>query len=215
MNIQERLREKLYPYVSQWKRNKQSIGVLFVLCGIAIGWGIFHTREDDYVKMAPDSTAMSKSEDKSHEITLLYSTSNNLRALPWHEVLGESLDKSNISSIHMMDEEHSGEGQQNLDNKDDSSKVKQGKRRHSKKIVDQDSSSSAETVTTKHNKQKTIHVNGVIHGPQWAVILSSGTESTVVMEGDSWHGVKVINVDENGVTLDEGGNVRCVSIGES
>ena len=25
----------------------------------------------------------------------------------------------------------------------------------------------------------------------------------------------IINVDENGVTLDEGGNVRCVSIGES
>ena len=165
--------------------------------------------------MEPDSTAMSKSEDTSHEITLLYSTSNNLRALPWREVLGESLDKSNVSSIHMMDEEHSGGGQQNLNNKDDSSKLKQGKRRHSQKKVDQDSSSSAETVTTKHNKQKTIHVNGVIHGPQWAVILSSGTESSVVMEGDSWHGVKVINVDENGVTLDEGGIVRCVSIGES
>ena len=215
MNMQERLREKLYPYVTQCKRYKKSLGVLFVLGGIAIGWGIFYTPEADYVQMEPDSTAMSKSEDKSHETTLLYSTSNNLRALPWHEVLGESLDKSNVSSIHMMDEEHSGEGQQNLDNKDDSSKVKPGKRRHSKKIVDQDSSSSAETVTTKHNKQKTIHVNGVIHGPQWAVILSSGTESTVVMEGDSWHGVKVINVDENGVTLDEGGNVRCVSIGES
>ncbi len=54
--------------------------------------------------------------DTSHEITLLYSTSNNLRALPWREVLGESLDKSNVSSIHMMDEEHSG-GQQNLNNK--------------------------------------------------------------------------------------------------
>ena len=215
MNIQERLREKLYSYVTQCKRYKKGIGILFVLGGIAMGWGIFYTPDDEHVQMEPDSTAMSKSEDKSHEITLLYSTSNNLRVLPWHEVLGESLDKSNISSIHMMDEEHSGEGQQNLDNKDDSSKVKQGKRRHSKKIVDQDSSSSAETVTTKHNKQKTIHVNGVIHGPQCAVILSSGTESTVVMEGDSWHGVKVINVDENGVTLDEGGNVRCVSIGES
>ena len=47
------------------------------------------------------------------------------------------------------------------------------------------------------------------------MILSSGTESSVVMEGDSWHGVKVITVDENSVTLDEGGNVRCVSIGES
>ena len=215
MNIQERLREKLYPYVTQCKRYKKSLGILFVLGGIAIGWGIFYTPEADHVQMEPDSTAMSKSEDKSHEITLLYSTSNNLRALPWHEVLGESLDKSNISSIHMMDEEHSGGGQQNLNNKDDSSKVKQGKRRHSQKKVDQDSSSSAEPVTTKHNKQKTIHVNGVIHGPQWAVILSSGTESTVVMEGDSWHGVKVINVDENGVNLDEGGNVRCVSIGES
>lgn len=215
MNIQERLREKLYPYVTQCKRYKKSLGVLFVLGGIAIGWGIFYTPEADYVQMEPDSTAMSKSEDKSHKTTLLYSTSNNLRALSWREVLGESLDKSNVSSIHMMDEEHSGEGQQNLDNKDDSAKVKQGKRRYSQKKVDQDSSSSAETVTTKHNKQKTIHVNGVIHGPQWAVILSSGTESTVVMEGDSWHGVKVINVDENGVTLDEGGNVRCVSIGES
>lgn len=215
MNIQERLREKLHPYVTQWKRHKKSIGVLFVLCGIAIGWGIFHTPEADYAQMEPDSTATSKSEDKSHEITLLYSTSNNLRALPWREVLGESLDKSNVSSIYMMNEEHSSKGQQNLDDKDDSSKVKQGKRRHSKKKVDQDSSSSAETVITKHNKQNTIHVNGVIHGPQWAVILSSGTESTVVMEGDSWHGVKVINVDENGVTLDEGGNVRCVSIGES
>ena len=188
---------------------------MFVLGGIAIGWGIFYTPEADYVQMEPDSTAMSKSEDKSHEITLLYSTSNNLRALSWREVLGESLDKSNAAPIHMMDEEHSGEGQQNLNNKDDSSKLKQGKRRHSQKKVDQDSSSGAETVTTKYNKQKTIHVNGVIHGPQWAVILSSGTESTVVMEGDSWHGVKVINVDENGVTLDEGGNVRCVSIGES
>ena len=215
MNIQERLREKLYPYVTQCKRYKKSLGVLFVLGGIAIGWGIFYTPEADYVQMEPDSTVMSKSEDKSHEITLLYSTSNNLRALSWREVLGESLDKSNAAPIHMMDEEHSGEGQQNLDNKDDSSKVTQGKGRHSKKKADQDSSSSAGTVTTKHNKQKTIHVNGVIHGPQWAVILSSGTESTVVMEGDSWHGVKVINVDENGVTLDEGGNVRCVSIGES
>ena len=215
MNIQERLREKLYPYVTQCKRYKKSLGVLFILGGIAIGWGIFYTPEADYVQMEPDSTAMSKSEDKAHETTLLYSTSNNLRALPWREVLGESLDKSNATPIHMMDEEHRGEGQQNLNNKDDSSKLKQGKRRHSQKKVDQDSSSSAETVTTKHNKQKTIHVNGVIHGPQWAVILSSGTESTVVMEGDSWHGVKVINVDENGVTLDEGGNVRCVSIGES
>ena len=215
MNIQERLREKLYSYVTQCKRYKKGIGILFVLGGIAMGWGIFYTPDDEHVQMEPDSTAMSKSEDKSHETTLLYSTSNNLRALSWREVLGESLDKSNAVPIHMMDEEHSGEGQQNLDNKDDSSKVKQGKRRHSQKKVEQDSSSSAETVTTKHNKQKTIHVNGVIHGPQWAVILSSGTDSTVVMEGDSWHGVKVINVDETGVTLDEGGNVRCVSIGES
>ena len=171
MNIQERLREKLYPYVTQCKRYKKSLGVLFVLGGIAIGWGIFYTPEADYVQMEPDSTAMSKSEDKSHEITLLYSTSNNLRALSWREVLGESLDKSNAAPIHMLDEEHSGEGQQNLDNKDDSSKLKRGKRRHSQKTVDQDSSSSAETVRTKHNKQKTIHVNGVIHGPQWAVIL--------------------------------------------
>lgn len=215
MNIQERLREKLYPYVTQCKRYKKSLGVLFVLGGIAIGWGIFYTPEADYVQMEPDSSVMSKSEEKAHETTLLYGTGNNLRAFPWREVLGESLDKSNVSSIHMMDEEHIGEGQESQDNKDDSSKVKPGKRRHSQKKVDQDSSSSAEPVTTKHNKQKTIHVNGVIHGPQWAVILSSGTESTVVMEGDSWHGVKVINVDENGVTLDEGGNVRCVSIGES
>ena len=214
MNIQERLREKLYLYVTQCKRYKKSLGVLFVLGGIAIGWGIFYTPEADYVQMEPDITAMSKSEDKAHETTLLYGTSNNLRALPWCEVLGESLDKSNAAPIHIMDEEHRVEGQQSLDNKDDSSKLKQGKRRHSKKKVDQDSSSTAETVATKHNKQKTIHVNGVIHGPQLAVILSSGTESTVVMEGDSWHGVKVINVDENGVTLDEGGNVRCVSIGE-
>ena len=214
MNIQERLREKLYSYVTQCKRYKKGIGILFVLGGIAMGWGIFYTPDDEHVQMEPDSTVMSKSEE-ANETTLLYSTGNNLRALPWREVLGESLDKSNAAPIHMMDEEHRGEDQQNLNNKDDSSKVKQGKRRHSQKKVDQDSSSSAETVTTKHNKQKTIHVNGVIHGPQWAVILSSGTESTVVMEGDSWHGVKVINVDETGVTLDEGGNVRCVSIGES
>ena len=215
MNIQERLREKLYPYVTQCKRYKKSLGVLFILGGIAIGWGIFYTPEADNVQMEPDSTVMSKSEDKSHEITLLYSTSNNLRALPWREVLGESLGKSNASSVHMMDEEHIGEGQEILDNKGDSSKLKIGTGRHSKKEVDQDSRSSTEIVTTKHNKQKTIHVNGVIHGPQWAVILTSGTESSVVMEGDSWHGIKVITVDENGVTLDEGGNVRCVSIGES
>ena len=214
MNIQERLREKLYSYVTQCKRYKKGIGILFVLGGIAMGWGIFYTPDDEHVQMEPDSTVMSISEE-AKETTLLYSTGNNLRALPWREVLGESLDKSNAAPIYMMNEEHRGEGQQNLDNKDDSSKLKQGKRRHSQKTVDQDSSSSAETVTTKHNKQKTIHVNGVIHGPQWAVILSSGTESTVVMEGDSWHGVKVINVDETGVTLDEGGNVRCVSIGES
>lgn len=215
MNIQERLREKLYPYVTQCKRYKKSLGVLFVLGGIAIGWGIFYTPEADYVQMEPDSTAMSKSEDKSHETTLLYSTSNNLRALPWREVLGESLVNSNISLKHTMNEEDIGEWQDNLDNKKASSTLKSGKKRSAKKKVEEDSTSSAEPVITKHNKQKIIHVNGVIHGPQWAVILSSGTESTVVMEGDSWHGVKVINVDENGVTLDEGGNVRCVSIGES
>ena len=215
MNIQKRLRETLYPYITQWKRYKKSIGILFVLGGIAMGWGIFYTSDDEHVQMEPDSTVMSKSEEKAHETTLLYSTGNNLRALPWREVLGESLDKSNASPIHMMDEEHIGEGQESLDNKGDSSKLKLGTGRHSKKKVDQDSSSSTEIVTTKHNKQNTIHVNGVIHGPQWAVILSSGTESSVVMEGDSWHGVKVITVDENGVTLDEGGNVRCVSIGES
>ena len=215
MNIQERLREILYPYITQCKRYKKSIGILFVLGGIAMGWGIFYIPDDEHVQMEPDSTVMSKSEEKAHETTLLYGTGNNLRALPWREVLGESLDKSNASPIHMMDEEHIGEGQESLDNKGDSSKLKRGTGRHSKKKVDQDSSSSTEIVTTKHNKQKTIHVNGVIHGPQWAVILSSGTESSVVMEGDSWHGVKVITVDENSVTLDEGGNVRCVSIGES
>ena len=31
MNIQERLREKLYPYVTQCKQYKKSLGVLFVL----------------------------------------------------------------------------------------------------------------------------------------------------------------------------------------
>ena len=215
MNIQERLREKLYPYVTQWKRHKKSIGVLFVLCGIAIGWGIFHTPEADYVKVEPDSTAMSKSEEKAHEITLLYSTGNNLRALPWREVLGESLVNSNISLKYTMDEEDIGEWQDNLDNKKASSILKSGKKRSAKKKVEEDSTSSAEPVITKHNKQKTIHVNGVIHGPQWAVILSSGSESNVVMEGDSWHGVKVLKVDEDGVTLDEGGSVRCVSIGKS
>ena len=215
MNIQERLRETLCPYITQCKRYKKSIGILFVLGGIAMGWGIFYTPDDEHVQMEPDSTVMSKSEEKAHETTLLYGTGNNLRALPWREVLGESLDKSSASPIYMMDEEHIGEGQESLDNKGDSSKLKLGTGRHSKKKVDQDSSSSTEIVTIKHNKQKTIHVNGVIHGPQWAVILSSGTESSVVMEGDSWHGVKVITVDENGVTLDEGGNVRCVSIGES
>jgi len=188
---------------------------LFVLGGIAMGWGIFYTPDDEHVQMEPDSTVISKSEEKAYETTLLYSTGYNLRALPWREVLGESLDKSNASPIHMMDEEHIGEGQESLDNKGDSSKLKIGTGRHSKKKVDQDSRSSTEIVTTKHNKEKTIHVNGVIHGPQWAVILSSGTESSVVMEGDSWHGIKVINIDENSVTLDEGGNVRCVSIGES
>ena len=186
---------------------------MFVLGGIAIG-GIFYTPEADYVQMEPDSTAMLKSEDKSHEITLLYGTSNNLRALSWREVLGESLDKSHAAPIHMMNEEHSGEGQQNLNNKDDSSKLKQGKRRHSQKKC-QDSGSSAETVTTNIISRKQFMLMALYMAPQWAVILSSGTESTVVMEGDSWHGVKVINVDENGVTLDEGGNVRCVSIGES
>ena len=215
MNIQEWLRETLYPYITQCKRYKKSIGILFVLGGIAMGWGIFYTPDDKHVQMEPDSTVMSKSEEKAHETTLLYGTGNNLRPLSWREVLGESLDKSNESPIHMMDEEHIGEGQEGLDNKGDSSKLKLGTGRHSKKKVDQDSSSSTEIVTTKHNKQKIIHVNGVIHGPQWAVILSSGTESSVVMEGDSWHGVKVITVDENSVTLDEGGNVRCVSIGES
>ena len=215
MNIQERLRETLYPYITQCKRYKKSIGILFVLGGIAMGWGIFYTPDDEHIQMEPDSTVMSKSEEKAHETTLLYGTGNNLRALPWREVLGESLDKSNASPIHMMDEEHIGEGQESLDNKGDSSKLKFSKGRHSKKKVDQDSSSSTEIVSPRHNKQKTIHVNGVIHGPQWAVILSSGTESSVVMEGDSWHGIKVINIDENGVTLDEGGNVRCVCIGES
>ena len=215
MNIQERLRETLYPYITQCKRYKKSIGILFVLGGIAMGWGIFYTPDDEHVQMEPDLTDMSKSKEKAHETTLLYGTGNNLRALPWREVLGESLDKSNASPIHMMDEEHIGEGQESLDNKGDSSKLKLGTGRHGKKKVDQDSSSSKEIVRTKHNKEKTIHVNGVIHGPQWAVILSNGTESSVVMVGDSWHGVKVITVDENGVTLDEGGNVRCVSIGES
>ena len=215
MNIQERLRETLYPYITQCKRYKKSIAILFVLGGIAMGWGIFYTPDDEHVQMEPDSNVVSKSDEKAHETTLLYSTGNNLRALPWREVLGESLDKSNADPIHMMGEDLTGEGQQNLDNKGDSSKLKHGTGRHSKKEVEQDSSSSTEEVITKHNKQKTIHVNGVIHGTQRAVILSSGTESSVVMEGDSWHGVKVITVDENGVTLDEGGNVRCVSIGES
>ena len=214
MNIQERLRETLYPYITQCKRYKKSIAILFVLGCIAMGWGIFYTPDDEHVQMESDSTVISKSEE-NHETTLLYSTGNNLRALPWREVLGESLDKSNADPIHMMGEDLTGEGQQNLDNKGDSSKLKHGTGRHSKKEVEQDSSSSTEEVITKHNKQKKIHVNGVIHGPQWAVILSSGTESSVVMEGDSWHGVKVITIDENGVTLDEGGNVRCVSIGES
>ena len=82
MNIQERLREKLYSYVTQCKRYKKGIGILFVLGGIAMGWGIFYTPDDEHVQMEPDSTVMSKSEE-ANETTLLYSTGNNLRALPW------------------------------------------------------------------------------------------------------------------------------------
>ena len=88
MNIQERLRETLYPYITQCKRYKKSIGILFVLGSIAMGWGIFYTPDDEHVQMESDSTVISKSEE-NHETTLLYSTGNNLRALPWREVLGE------------------------------------------------------------------------------------------------------------------------------
>lgn len=215
MDIHRLLYDKFYQYITQCKRYKKSIGILFLLILIAIGWGVFHTTENDHIQMESSSNAVSQSAEENNRTKLLYGTGNNLRGLPWHEVLVETLGKSNLHSINLTDNEATDDIQQDLKNKGISSKSKWGKRRNIENTVNQDSSISLKSDLEKHHEKKSVYINGVIHGPKLAVILSSGSESSVVMEGDSWHSVKVLKVDENCVTLDDGGNVKCVSVGES
>ena len=203
MDIHRLLYNKFYQYITQYKRYKKSIGILFLLALIAIGWGVFH------------SNAVSQSAEENNRTKLLYGTGNNLRGLPWHEVLVETLGKSNLHSINLTDNVATDDIHQGLKNKDISSNSKWGKRRNIEKTLNQDSSISLKSDLEKHHEKKSVYINGIIHGPKLAVILSSGSESSVVMEGDSWHGVKILKVDENCVTLDDGGNVKCVSVGES
>lgn len=215
MDIHRLLYNKFYQYITQYKRYKKSIGILFLLALIAIGWGVFHTTENDHIQMESSSNAVSQSAEENNRAKLLYGTGNNLRGLPWHEVLVETLGKSNLHSINLTDNVATDDIHQGLKNKDISSNSKWGKRRNIEKTVNQDSSISLKSDLEKRHEKKSVYINGVIHGPKLAVILSSGSESSVVMEGDSWHGVKVLKVDENCVTLDDGGNVKCVSVGES
>lgn len=215
MDIHRLLYNKFYQYITQYKRYKKSIGILFLLALIAIGWGVFHTTENDHIQMESSSNAVSQSAEENNRAKLLYGTGNNLRGLPWHEVLVETLGKSNLHSINLTDNVATDDIHQGLKNKDISSNSKWGKRRNIEKTVNQDSSISLKSDLEKHHEKKSVYINGIIHGPKLAVILSSGSESSVVMEGDSWHGVKILKVDENCVTLDDGGNVKCVSVGES
>ena len=215
MDIHRLLYDKFYQYITQYKPYKKSIGILFLLALIAIGWGVFHTTENDHIQMESSSNVISQSAEENNRTKLLYGTGNNLRGLPWHEVLVETLGKSNLHSINLTDNEASDDIQQDLKNKGISSKSKWGKRRNMEKTLNQDSSISLKSDLEKHHEKKSVYINGIIHGPKLAAILSSGSESSVVMEGDSWHGVKILKVDENCVTLDDGGNVKCVSVGES
>lgn len=215
MDIHRLLYNKFYQYITQYKRYKKSIGILFLLALIAIGWGVFHTTENDHIQMESSSNAVSQSAEENNRAKLLYGTGNNLRGLPWHEVLVETLGKSNLHSINLTDNVATDDIHQGLKNKDISSNSKWGKRRNIEKTLNQDSSISLKSDLEKHHEKKSVYINGIIHGPKLAVILSSGSESSVVMEGDSWHGVKILKVDENCVTLDDGGNVKCVSVGES
>lgn len=215
MDIHRLLYDKFYQYITQYKRYKKSIGILFLLALIAIGWGVFHTTENDHIQMESSSNAVSQSAEENNRTKLLYGTGNNLRGLPWHEVLVETLGKSNLHSINLTDNVATDDIHQGLKNKDISSNSKWGKRRNIEKTLNQDSSISLKSDLEKHHEKKSVYINGIIHGPKLAVILSSGSESSVVMKGDSWHGVKILKVDENCVTLDDGGNVKCVSVGES
>ena len=215
MDIYRLLYDKFYQYITQYKRYKKSIGILFLLILIAIGWGVFHTPENDHIQMESSSNVISQSAEEKNRTQLLYGTGNNLRGFPWHEVLVETLGQNSLRSINLTDNKATDDIQQNLKNKDVSLKSKWGKRKNIEQAINQESSISFKSDLEKHHENKSVYINGVIHGPKLAVILSSGSESSVVMEGDSWHGVKVLKVDENCVTLDDGGNVKCVSVGES
>lgn len=215
MDIYRLLYDKFYQYITQYKRYKKSIGMLFLLILIAIGWGVFHTPENDHIQMESSPNVISQSAEEKNKTQLLYGTGSNLRGLPWHEVLVETLVQNSLHSINSTNNETKEDIQQNLKNKDVSSKPKWGKRENIEQTINQESSLSLKSGLEKHYEKKSVYINGVIHGPKLAVILSSGSESSVVMEGDSWQGVKVLKVDENCVTLDDGGNVKCVSVGES
>lgn len=215
MDIYRLLYDKFYQYITQYKRYKKSIGILFLLILIAIGWGVFHTPENDHIQMESSPNVISQSAEEKNKTQLLYGTGSNLRGLPWHEVLVETLGQNSLHSINSTNNETKEDIQQNLKNKDVSSKPKWGKRENIEQTINQESSLSLKSGLEKHYEKKSVYINGIIHGPKLAVILSSGSESSVVMEGDSWHGVKVLKVDENCVTLDDGGNVKCVSVGES
>ena len=103
MDIHRLLYDKFYQYITQYKRYKKSIGILFLLALIAIGWGVFHTTENDHIQMESSSNAVSQSAEENNRTKLLYGTGNNLRGLPWHEVLVETLGKSNLHSINLTD----------------------------------------------------------------------------------------------------------------
>lgn len=220
MHINQLLQDKFIQYVTQYKRYKKGILILILLGLIVFTWSVFHIPEENHIPMESQSNAVSKSAEDKNEAKLLYNTGDTLRGFPWREVLGDSKAMNGLAPLQMLDNETIDDGMSEMINKGELLDSKSKLHSNSKKKEKQERKANTadkvgtKSIESKYNTQKSVHVNGIVRGPKSSVIISVGSNSSVVMEGESWQGIKIVSVDENCITLDEGGNVRCVVIGE-
>ncbi|WP_456156219.1 hypothetical protein [Veillonella sp.] len=220
MHINQFLQDKITQYVTQYQRYKKGILILFLLGLIVFSWSVFHIPEENHVPMESGSNVVSKSTEEKNEAQLLYNMGDALRGFPWREVLGDSQTMNGSASLKMLENENIDEGMSELVSRGELSNSKSKLHSNSKKKVKQvrnvntESQVDTKSIESTYNTQKSIHINGIVRGPQSSVIVSVGSDSSVVMEGDSWQGIKVISVDDSCITLDEGGIERCVAVGE-
>lgn len=224
-----KIREKWKSLLIYGKLYKKELAVLTVIIMGALLWGAFN-EDDEKERHLPSEMQENlqhlevNNEPISKKGHLIYDINSTLRSMPWREVLtsngedileGESKDEEMKVRLTSELKKSISVNEKSRRNHKDATDIELSRGSNSSIAATNHSSYNGRRFNDRKTYPQEAFVAGIIVGEMPYVVIAIGLESKMMTIGDNWKSFSIVDINQQCVTFDKGGQTICVEVGES